>query len=128
MLCICKSWNFKVLKSLLQVYALCWLWISFAITTFFIVEKILLLQYESIWRQILPLSKISLFSFPKTNSFLDFCCFHFCDFRFNPVYNSILFSSPLILLSNLYLGGFCFPSPFFMCPHINNVNWGKSDS
>ena len=52
--------------------------------------------------------------------FLDFCSFHFLIFRFNAVYNSILFSSPLGLLSNLDLRCFSFPH-FFMCPHINSV-------
>ena len=56
-------------------------------------------------------------------AFLDFCSFNFRNFRFNAVYNSILFSSPLVLLSNLDLHGFCFPR-FFMCLHINSVNQG----
>ena len=34
-------------------------------------------------------------------AFLDFRCFYFRNFRFHPVYNSTLFSSPLVLLSNL---------------------------
>ena len=48
--------------------------------------------------------------------FLDFRCFDFCNFRFNAVYNSFLFSSPLVLLSNLDLRGFCFRI-FFVSPH-----------
>ena len=56
-------------------------------------------------------------------AFLDFHGFNFRDFQFNAVYNSILFSSPLVLLSNLDLRGFRFP-PFFLCPHINGVNRG----
>ena len=55
--------------------------------------------------------------------FLDFCGFNFADFWFNPIYTSILFSSTLILLSNLHLSGFCFAC-FFMSPHINSVNPG----
>ena len=39
------------------------------------------------------------------------------------VYNSTLFSSPLVLLSNQDLRGFRLPR-FFMCPHINSVNQG----
>ena len=54
-------------------------------------------------------------------AFLNFRGFDFLDFRFNAVYNSILFSSPLVLLSNLNLR-FCFR--FFLCPHINSVNRG----
>ena len=46
----------------------------------------------------------------------------FLDFRFNVVYNSILFSSPLVLLCNLdFYAVFSFRG-FFMCPHINIVN------
>ena len=48
----------------------------------------------------------------------------FLRFRFKAVYNSILFSSPLVL-SNHDLRGFCFPR-FFMCPHINSVDRGMS--
>ena len=39
------------------------------------------------------------------------------------VYNSILFSSPLVLQSNLDLHGFA--SSFFLCPQIISVNQGK---
>ena len=60
----------------------------------------------------------------NVQAFFDFCSFHFRDFRFNAIYDSILFSSPLVLLSNLNLHGFCFPRFFFMCPHINSVNPG----
>ena len=56
-------------------------------------------------------------------AFLDFRGFDFHDFRFTTVYNSILFSSPLVILSNLDLHGFYLPQ-FFMCPHINSVNPG----
>ena len=59
----------------------------------------------------------------QIQAFLDFCGFDFRNFRFNEVYNSILFSSPLVLLSNLDLHGFWFPW-FFICPHINSVNQG----
>ena len=56
-------------------------------------------------------------------AFLDFRGFDFRNFQFNVVDNSILFSIPVVLLSNLNLGGFRFPR-FFMCPHINPVNQG----
>ena len=59
----------------------------------------------------------------RVQAFLDFRGFDFRDFQFNAVYNSILFSSPLVLLSNLDLRGFCFLG-FFVCPHINSVNGG----
>ena len=61
--------------------------------------------------------------FWSTWAFLDFRVFNFRNFWFYAVYNSILFSSPLVLLSNLDLRGFRFPL-FFMCPHINGVNRG----
>ena len=54
----------------------------------------------------------------QLQAFLDFR-----NFRFNVVYNSIIFSSPLVLLSNLDLRRFWF-SRFFMCPHINSVKRG----
>ena len=47
----------------------------------------------------------------------------FLDFWFNVVYNSIIFSSALVLLSNLDLRSFFFCC-FFLCPHINSVNRG----
>ena len=50
-------------------------------------------------------------------AFLDFRGFDFRDFRFTAVYNSILFSSPLVLLSNLDLRGFCFRGFLFVSPH-----------
>ena len=53
-------------------------------------------------------------------AFLDFHSFDFRGFRFKVVYNSILFSSPLVLLSNLH----SLSKVFFMCPHINSVNRG----
>ena len=59
----------------------------------------------------------------QLQAFLDFRSFDFRNFRFNEVYNSIIFSSPLVLLSNLDLRGYRFPC-FFMCPHINSVNRG----
>ena len=49
--------------------------------------------------------------------------FDFCNFQFNEVYNLILFSYPLVLLSNLNLRGFRYLC-FFMCPHIKSVNQG----
>ena len=56
-------------------------------------------------------------------TFLDFRGFDFCGFRFNAVYNSILFSSPLVLITNLDFRGFASPV-FLFCPHINCVNRG----
>ena len=56
-------------------------------------------------------------------AFLDFHSFDFCNFRFTAVYNSILFSSPLVLLSNLDYVVFA-SAVFYLCPHINSVNWG----
>ena len=50
-------------------------------------------------------------------AFLDFRGFDFRDFRFTAVYNSILFSSPLVLLSNLDLRGFCFGGFFLESRH-----------
>ena len=50
-------------------------------------------------------------------AFLDFRGFNFLDLRFTAVYNSILFSSPLVLLSNLNLRGFCFCSFLYVSPH-----------
>ena len=55
-------------------------------------------------------------------AFLDFRGFDFRGFLFTTAYNSIIFSSPLELLSNLDLRGFGFRVFFFMCPHINSVN------
>jgi hypothetical protein len=57
-------------------------------------------------------------------AFLDFRGFDFLDFQFNTVYNSILFSSPLVLLSDLDLRGFHFRIFFSMFPHINILNRG----
>ena len=59
----------------------------------------------------------------EVQAFLDFHGFDFRDFRFTAVYNSILFSSLLVLLSNLDLRDFCFRG-FFWCPHINSLNRG----
>ena len=50
-------------------------------------------------------------------AFLDFCGFDFRDFRFNAVCNSIIFSSPLVLLCNLDLRGFCFLHFFYVSLH-----------
>jgi hypothetical protein len=60
----------------------------------------------------------------EIQAFLDFRGFDFHDFRFNAVYNSILFSSPLVLLlvTSIY-AGFAFAVLFF-CPQINSVNQG----
>ena len=54
-------------------------------------------------------------------AFLDFRGFNFHNFRFNAVYNSILFSSPVVL-SNLELR--CFYFRVFLSPHINSVYRG----
>ena len=50
-------------------------------------------------------------------AFLDFRGFEFRNFQFNSVYNSILLSSPLVLLSNLNSGGFCFLGFRFVSPY-----------
>ena len=56
-------------------------------------------------------------------TFLDFHGFDFRNFRFNAVYNSILFFTPLVILSNI--GYMVFASTGFLwCPHINSVNRG----
>ena len=55
---------------------------------------------------------------PNSNlqAFLDFRGFDFRDFQFTAVYNTILFSTPLVLLSHLDLRGFCF-CVFFVSPN-----------
>ena len=50
-------------------------------------------------------------------AFLDFHSFDFRNYRFTVVYNSILFSSLLLLLSNLGLCRFCFSRYFYVSPH-----------
>ena len=50
-------------------------------------------------------------------AFLDFRGFDFRNFQFTGVYDSILFSSLLVLLSNLDLRGFCFRSSLCVSPH-----------
>ena len=45
-------------------------------------------------------------------AFLDFYGFNFRNFQFTAVYNSFLFSFPLVLQSNLDLRGFCFCGVF----------------
>ena len=52
----------------------------------------------------------------QLQAFLDFRGFDFRDFQFTLVYNSILFSSLLVLRSNLDLG------VFFVSPHLNSLN------
>ena len=52
-------------------------------------------------------------------AFLYNCGFDFCNFRFTVVYNSLLFSSSLVLLSNLHLRGFCFRGFSFVSPHLH---------
>ena len=64
----------------------------------------------------------------KIQAFLDFRGFPGFDlpnFRFTAVYNSILFSSPLVLLSIVTAIYAVFASAvFILCPHINSVNRG----
>ena len=64
---------------------------------------------------------ILLYSFVQ--AFLDFRGFDFRKFWFTSVDDSNLFSSPLVLLSDLHLRGFCF-SVIFLSPHINSLNRG----
>ena len=69
--------------------------------------------------------KIQSFCMYKNNvqAFLNFHGFDIHDFQFTAIYNSILFFSPLVLLSKLDLQGFRFPH-LFMCPLNNSVNRG----
>ena len=60
---------------------------------------------KTYWKQVFP------------QAFLDFRAFDFRGFPFTAVYNSILFSSPLVLLSNLDLRGFCFRGFSFGSQH-----------
>ena len=62
-------------------------------------------------------------------AFLDFHGFDFCSFLFTAIYNSIVFSAPLVQLSNLDLHGFCSRSFLFCVPtaHINWVNQKMSE-
>ena len=50
-------------------------------------------------------------------AFLHFRCFDFPNFWFNTVYKPILFSLPLVLLSNLDFCGFHFLRFFYGSPH-----------
>ena len=50
-------------------------------------------------------------------AFFHFCSFDFCNFLFSAVFNPILFSSLLVLLSNLDSHGFCFPRFFYVSLH-----------
>ena len=52
-----------------------------------------------------------------TQAFLNFCGFDFHNFWFNAVHNFTLFSFPLVLISNLDLGGFHFLRFFYVSPH-----------
>ena len=54
----------------------------------------------------------------KIQAFLDFRGFDLHDFPFTAIYNSILFSSPLVLLSNLALRSFCFRGFLFCVPTL----------
>ena len=57
----------------------------------------------------------------EVQGFHDFCSFNFCKFQIKVVYNSILCSSPLVVLSNLDLRGFLL-SAFILCvPTSRNV-------
>ena len=51
-------------------------------------------------------------------AFLDFRGFDVHDFQFNAVYNSILFSSPLVQLSHLDLRDFLLTRFFFCVPKL----------
>ena len=63
----------------------------------------------------LELTLLPFISRRSVQAYLDFHGFCFCDFRFNMGHNSILFSSPLVLLlSNLDIRSFSFPM-FFLC-------------
>ena len=53
----------------------------------------------------------------KLQAFLDFHSCDFHNFGFTMVYKCILFSSPLVLLSNLDLRGFCLCGFLFVSPH-----------
>ena len=82
-----------------------------------VAQKLLIIK---IWLQLKILDYNILFECEAIcglQAFLDFRSFDFRDFWFNAVYNSILFSSPLVLLSNLDLRGFPFPRFFYVSPH-----------
>ena len=53
----------------------------------------------------------------------DFCGFDFFGIQFTATYDPILFSSPLVLQSNLNLRSFGFRAAC-VCPHINSINGG----
>ena len=73
---------------------------------------------EWIWKKILLYFDLrSLKCLKNIKPFLDFHGFDFIDFLFTAIYNSILFSSPLVLLSNLDLRSFCFRGFIFVSPH-----------
>ena len=63
------------------------------------------------------LQSFQYFMWINVQAFLDFHGFDFCDFWFTAVYNSTLFSSPLVLLSNLNLRSFYFHWFFYVPPH-----------
>ena len=63
--------------------------------------------------------------FFRLQAFLDFHDFNYRGFPFTAVYNSIICSSPLVLLSNLDLHSLCFRF-FFFCVPTNSVNRGLS--
>ena len=65
-------------------------------------------------------SEVTVLEF-QVQAFLTFCGYDFRNFGYNTVHSSILFSFPLVLLSNLNLRGFLLPQ-FFICPHIIRVN------
>ena len=53
----------------------------------------------------------------EIQAFIDFRSFEFRNFWFTVVYNSILFSFPLVLLSSLDLRGIHFPRFVYVSPH-----------
>ena len=57
-------------------------------------------------------SEVTVLEF-QVQAFLTFCGYDFRNFGYNAVHSSILFSFPLVLLSNLDLRGFAFHG--FLC-------------
>ena len=77
---------------------------------------------KSIWSCIWKLWNLGNIDITRyIQAFLDFRGFDFCNFWINAGYNSIPFSSSLILLSTSIYTVFAFRG-FSMCPHINSVN------
>ena len=63
-------------------------------------------------------STLDLVTLLPVQAFFDLQSFDFCDFGLNAVYNSNLFSSPLVLLSNLDLRRFRFLRFFLYVPTL----------